>query len=99
MITPHHAAGALWDRWRAGWMAFKDGLNEYYAGPYRRTFARAARDEEDLFMMMVFSEALGVPNPSAYYTAELMPVMYERFHDWHTRMGMEHSPLDSVSCC
>src|SRR5699024_7657750 len=60
MITPHHAAGSLWDRWRARWTAFKDGLNEYYAGPYRQTFARAARDEEDLFMMMVFSEALGV---------------------------------------
>ncbi|WBL20061.1 MULTISPECIES: cory-CC-star protein [Citricoccus] len=78
---------------------FGELLRQYYAGPYRRTFARARRDEEDLFMMMVFSEALGVPNPATYYTAELMPAMWEQFHDWHRRMGMERSPLDSVSCC
>lgn len=75
------------------------GLREFYMTPYRRTFARAQRDEEDLFMLMVFSESLGVPNPVGYYTLELMPAMYERFHDWHRRMGLERSPLDHVSCC
>ncbi len=99
MTKPQHATDSMRERWRARLQAFTAGLTEYYAGPYRQTFARAARDEEDLFMMMVFSEALGVPNPAAYYTAELMPVMYERFHEWHTRMGMERSPLDSLSCC
>lgn len=79
--------------------ALAAGLNEYYAGPYRETFARAKRDEEDLFMMMVFSDALGVPNPATYYTVELLPVVYERFHEWHRRMGMERSPLDTMSCC
>ncbi|MDR7191422.1 cory-CC-star protein [Luteimonas terrae] len=75
------------------------GLREFYMAPYRRTFARAQRDEEDLFMLMVFSESLGVPNPVGYYTLELMPAMYERFHDWHRRMGLERSPLDHISCC
>lgn len=79
--------------------AFAAGLQEFYAGPYRETFARAKRDEEDLFMMMVFSDALGVPNPATYYTVELLPVVYERFHEWHRRMGMERSPLDTMSCC
>ena len=32
-------------------------------------------------------------------TLELMPALYERFHDWHRRMGMEHSPLDHIACC
>ena len=36
---------------------------------------------------------------AAWYTLELMPVLYERFHDWHRRMGMERSPLDHVGCC
>jgi hypothetical protein len=76
-----------------------DGLHEFYAAPYRRAFARAGRDEEDLFMLLVFSEALGVPNPASYYTLELMPAMYDRFHAWHRRMGMERSPLDHVGCC
>lgn len=75
------------------------GLYEYYVTPYRRSFARAQRDEEDLFMLLVFAESLGLPNPAAYYTMELLPLVYDRFHEWHTRMGMERSPLDHISCC
>ena len=75
------------------------GLQEYYVTSYRRSFARAQRDEEDLFMLLVFAEQLGVPNPAAYYTMELLPIVYDRFHEWHIRMGMERSPLDHVSCC
>lgn len=75
------------------------GLHEYYVTSYRRSFARAQRDEEDLFMLLVFSENLGIPNPAAFYTMELLPIVYERFHEWHIRMGMERSPLDHVSCC
>ena len=81
------------------WQRFSELLREFYIAPYRRTFARAKRDEEDLFMMLVLSEALGVPNPASYYTVELLPVVYDRFHDWHRRMGMERSPLEHVSCC
>lgn len=77
----------------------EEGLREYYIAPYRREFARAQRDEDDLFMMLIFSESLGIPNPTTYYTLELLPVVYDRFHDWHRRMGMERSPLDHVSCC
>ena len=77
-----------------------DNLYEFYVAPYRRrTFARAQRDEEDLFMLLVFAESLGVPNPAAFYTMELLPVVYERFHEWHKRMGIEKSPLDHVHCC
>lgn len=86
--------------WREKLQAFNEGLREYYYGPYRRTFARQARDEEDLFMMMVFSESLGIPNPVSFYTLELQPIMLEQFHEWHTRMGIEKSPLDGgFGCC
>ena len=77
----------------------EQGLYEYYVTPYRRSIARAGRDEEDLFMLLVFAESMGVPNPAAFYTMELLPVVYERFHEWHKRMGMERSPLDHVNCC
>lgn len=76
-----------------------DGLREYYVAPFRQTYARAQRDEEDLFMLLVFSESLGLPNPVSFYTLELLPVVYDRFHEWHKRMGMERSPLDHVHCC
>ncbi len=72
---------------------------EYYNAPYRATIARARRDEDDLFMLLVFSEMMGVPNPASYYTMELQPLLMERFHDWHKRMGMERSPLDQIRCC
>ena len=65
------------------------GLYEYYVTPYRRSFARAQRDEDDLFMLLVFAESMGLPNPAAYYTLELLPLVYDRFHEWHKRMGME----------
>ena len=79
--------------------AFSDGLTEYYAGPYRATFIKARQQEDDLFMMLVLSEALGVPNPASYYTLELLPIVYEDFHAWHRRMGMPRTPLDHISCC
>lgn len=79
--------------------AFLQGLNEFYYTPYRQTLARANRDEADLFMMMLFSESLGIPNPVAFYTLELQPIFLEAFHEWHTRMGIEKSPLDHFGCC
>jgi hypothetical protein len=74
-------------------------LREFYEAPHRSALARAKRDEDDLFMLLVFSEMMGIPNPASYYTLELLPVLYERFHEWHTRMGMEKSPLDDFRCC
>jgi hypothetical protein len=75
------------------------GLREFYHAPYRRTLARARQEEDDLFMMIVLAEALGVPNPASYYTVELLPAVYDRVHDWHRRMGLDRSPLEQFSCC
>ena len=74
-------------------------LSEFYNAPYRGAVARAKREQDDLFMLLIFSEMMGVPNPATYYTLELQPILLERFHEWHTRMGMEHSPLDEFKCC
>jgi len=71
----------------------------YSSAPYRAAIARARRDEEALFMLLVFSEMMGVPTPASWYTLELQPLLLERFHDWHRRMGMERSPLDGFRCC
>ena len=76
-----------------------DLLQEFYEGRHRGALAREKREEEDLFMLLVFSDMLGIPNPASYYTLELLPVLYDRFHEWHIRMGMEKSPLDGFRCC
>jgi hypothetical protein len=50
-------------------------------------------------MMLVLSEALGVPNPASGATLELLPEMLDRMHDWHVRQGLDQSPLDGMQCC
>ena len=85
--------------WRQRFRAISEGLHEFYHAPYRRTLTRAYRDEADLFMLLVFAEACGIPNPMTYYTMELQPVLLEEFHEWHLRMGMDHSPLEHFGCC
>ena len=74
-------------------------LREFYNAPFRGAVARAKREEDDLFMLLVFSEMVGIPNPASYFTMELQPLLYEDFHEWHKRMGMEHSPLEGFHCC
>lgn len=74
-------------------------LARVYAGRWQRELAREQRDREDLFMLLVFSESLGIPNPASWYTLELRGPMLEAFHDWHRRQGMEKSPLDDFRCC
>lgn len=74
-------------------------FHEVFTGRYRLTFARAQQDEDDIMAMLVLGEALGVPNPMSWYAVELLPVIYDRFHLWHQRMGLDRSPLDRISCC
>jgi hypothetical protein len=93
---PGPPAGGGLGRWLGAARAL---LSEFYLTPYRGAVARARRDEDDIFMLFVFSELMGVPNPAAYYTLELQPILLERFHEWHLRMGLDHSPLDGFKCC
>lgn len=74
-------------------------LEKYYAGRWKQGLARDLRDREDLFMLLLFSETLGIPNPTAWYTLELRGIMLEEFHQWHQRQGLEKSPLDDFRCC
>ncbi|MEJ8764641.1 cory-CC-star protein [Oceanobacillus sp. HCA-5259] len=67
--------------------------------PHRTEIARELREEDDLFLLLLYSEMIGIPNPVYYYTLELYPYMIEKFHDWHLRMGMEKSPLSGIRCC
>lgn len=81
------------------WQRIDALVREYYLSPFRQSIGRAQRDEDDLFMLLVLAESLGIPNPTTFYTLELLPIIYDRFHEWHTRMGLERSPLDHIHCC
>lgn len=85
---------SIWEHLRERWRSFNELYDQLFFSPYRAAAARRHRDEEDLFLLLCFSDMMGIPNPVNYYTLELLPAMLERFHAWHLRQGMEHSPLE-----
>ncbi|RHW33832.1 cory-CC-star protein [Oceanobacillus profundus] len=72
---------------------------EVLSMPHRQEIARELRNEDDMFLLLLYSEMLGIPNPVYYYTLELYPYMTENYHEWHLRMGMEKSPMAGFRCC
>ncbi|MFP4644605.1 MAG: cory-CC-star protein [Spirochaetales bacterium] len=81
------------------WKRFNEIYDGVFFAPYRSQVMRETQDKEAVFLMLSFPDLLGIPNPVNYYTLELLPHMYERFHEWHKRQGMDHSPLDGFKCC
>ena len=68
-------------------------------GRYERELRRQTAELNDLFLLLCFMEAAGMPNPATLYLLEVYPYLLEQFHLWHRRMGIERSPLDSLPCC
>ncbi|WP_296136448.1 cory-CC-star protein [uncultured Tessaracoccus sp.] len=99
MSRDEHPSATWWGRVSHRVAQVSRALEEFYVRPYRQTLARERRDEDDFFTLVVLGEALGVPDPAAYHSAELMPYLFDDFHAWHRRMGMPRSPLDHLSCC
>jgi len=70
-----------------------------FLAPYRAEIHREYLRQRDLFLLLGFSDLLGVPNPIAFYTLELYPELIEQFHEWHVRMGMPQAPEGGFRCC
>ena len=68
-------------------------------GRYQRDLRQQTAELNDLFLLLCFMEAAGMPNPATLYLLEVYPYMLEQFHQWHRRMGIERSPIDSLPCC
>ncbi len=68
-------------------------------GRYERDLRQQTAELQDLFMLLCFMEAAGMPNPATLYLLEVYPYLLEQFHQWHRRMGIERSPIDSLPCC
>ena len=76
-----------------------DGYDKAISLSHHAEIKREIRDEDDLFLLLCFSELLGIPNPLSYYSMEMYPLFLEKFHQWHVRMGMDKSPLGDIRCC
>ncbi|MGP1450387.1 MAG: cory-CC-star protein [Wolinella sp.] len=79
-------------------VALSKGLEEYYASSYRGVLAKSQREIDDFFMIITFSEMMGIPNPYELYTLELLPELMPKFHAWHKRVGFNESPFENFPC-
>ena len=68
-------------------------------GRYERDLRQQTAELNDLFLLLCFMEATALPNPATLYLLEVYPYLLEQFHQWHRRMGIDHSPLGSLPCC
>lgn len=68
-------------------------------GRYERALRQQTAELNDLFLLLCFMEAAGIPNLATLYLLEVYPYLLDQFHQWHQRMGIERSPLDSLPCC
>lgn len=68
-------------------------------GKLEREMRRQVLELNDLFMLLCYLELMGVPNPASLYMLDMYPLLLDEFHLWHRRMGIKHSPLDSMGCC
>lgn len=85
------------------WALFRRRLADVLRGAalsrYESDLRRQTAELNDLFLLLCFMEAMGLPNPATLYLLEVYPYLLEHFHRWHKRMGIEHSPLGSLPCC
>jgi hypothetical protein len=85
-------------RLAAGWRAVERFHDELFVVPWRRSVAREVRRQEDTLRALVLLESLGVDNPVAYDTLDLVPFLVADLHAWHQRMGRPEFGDTSVCC-
>lgn len=85
------------------WTELRRRMGEILRGAafaqYDRDQRQRIADLHDLFLLLCFMEATGLPNPATLYLLEIYPYLLEQFHEWHRRMGIDHSPLAGMPCC
>lgn len=62
--------------------------------PAYELLEKEAEDIEDVFMLGCFPDALGIPSPVSYYTAELLPYLGAEFEAWERRLWDRESVLE-----
>ena len=85
------------------WSLLRNRLADILRGAalvgYERELRQQTAELNDLFLQLCFMEATALLNPATLYLLEVYPYLLEQFHEWHRRMGIEHSPLDGLPCC
>jgi hypothetical protein len=62
---------------------------------FEREAARIRADLENLFLLVIIGDTLGVPILPPYYALRLLPYLQEIAPAWRRRMLRERHPLES----
>jgi hypothetical protein len=62
---------------------FLEGIFKIHASSIIR---KEAFDLNDDFMLLLFGDFLGIPNPISYYSLELLPYLANEFEGWERRI-------------
>ncbi|MEY7971239.1 cory-CC-star protein [Saccharomonospora xinjiangensis] len=82
----------------SGWRRLERAHDAVFVARWRRGLRREARREQDVLRALVLLESLGVDNPVAYETLDLLPYLVADVHAWHQRMGAERFGDPGVCC-
>ena len=89
--------------WHEDLALFRKAMGEFLHGAafgrYEYELRRQTSELNDLFLLLCYMEATGLPNPATLYLLDVYPYLLDQFHQWHRRMGIPHSPIGSLPCC
>jgi len=89
--------------WHEDLALFRKAMGEFFHGAafgrYEYELRRQTSELNDLFLLLCYMEATGLPNPATLYLLDVYPYLLDQFHQWHRRMGIPHSPIGSLPCC
>lgn len=82
-----------------GWHRWLKALKNFFYGMTAYEFERHALEErarlEDLFVLIIFGDLLGIPLLPPYYSLRLLPYAVPRLGAWKRRMLRERHVLEN----
>lgn len=80
------------------WQRLERWHDALFVARLRQGVQREIRHQDDTLRALVLLESLGVDNPVAYETLDLVPYLVADLHAWHQRMGRENFGDPGVCC-
>ena len=74
------------------WQSILKNTGEFFSGAFDMDgkstafLKKEALDEMDNFMLLCYSDLLGIPLPLSYYTIELLPYLADDLEGWERRI-------------
>ncbi|MCY9783186.1 hypothetical protein KIK06_04680 [Nocardiopsis sp. EMB25] len=81
--------GRAWRRAVSSWRRFEAFHQAVFEARWGHAREREARTQQDTLRALLMLETLGVDNPVAYETLDLIPYMVADLHEWHQRLGRD----------